>query len=159
MNTNEARTEPRTNQHMYGERAFWVKGEEAEKAKGKNLTVILRMGDRSDRERAPKQWLPLFQPIPIYCIAVPGDQEKGISAQFEPDQGLTAQVVRRTVTRLGDITGGDLFFGNGHAIPLRATDVADYLAENFAGGKVLPPDTVMTVYWVEYLPDETPATD
>ena len=150
---------PRTNKHKYGEQAFWVKGTEAEMAKEKTLAVILRHGDRSDQVRAPQQWLPLLEPIPVYCISVPGDQANGIEAQFERDQGLTVQIVRRTVTRLGDIRHGDLQFMQGYAVPQTPDDILPYLTEDLAPGKVFESDTLMTVYWVEYLPDEESAVD
>lgn len=138
-------------------------------AKDKILTVILRLGDRSDPELAPKQWLPLFQPIPVYCIAVPGDQAKGISATFEPDQGITVKIVRRTVTRPCDILDEDLFYwylnkdgthNVGSAVPEEVDEVFSYLENDFGlKPENIGPDILVTVYWVEYLMNETPATD
>jgi hypothetical protein len=149
----------RTNQHVYGERSFWVKGREAELIRERMLRVIIRPGDRSDREAAPKQWLPLFEPIPVYCITIPGDQEKKIAAIFAPDDGTTVKIVRRTVTRLGDIMDQDLSYATGVAVPVTAVDVLEYLENELAPGKEFTPDTVMTIYWFDYLADETPASD
>lgn len=150
----------RTNQHVYGERAFWVKGEEARMAKEHKLTVIIREKDRSDPARAPQQWLPLFEPIPVYTLILgTGDQAKGIDPNFELDDGTTVQIVRRTVTRLGDITDGDLSFGAGSAVSTTAADVLGYLQGEMSPGKEFPPATVMTLYWVEYLSNEAPAGD
>ncbi len=150
----------RTNRHVYGERAFWVKGNEAKMVKSQGLTVILRLGDRSDSQKAPKQWLPLFEPIPVYTL-VPGtgDQAKGINPDFEPDDGTTVQIVRRTVTRLGDIKDEDLSFGNGYAVSDDSAGVLDYLQTEMSPGKEFDPSTIMTIYWVEYLPNEEPASD
>lgn len=168
MSTNRERIELRTNNHKYGERAFWVKGKEAVMAKDKILTVILRLGDRSDPELAPKQWLPLLQSIPVYCIAVPGDQTKGMPT-FEPDQGITVKIVRRTVTRPCDILDEDLFYcypnkdgthNVGSAVPEEVYEVFSYLENDFGlKPENIGPDTLVTVYWVEYLENEAPATD
>lgn len=150
----------RTNNHIYGESALWVKGVESEMAKERSLTVILRLGDRSDRLQTPKQWLPLFERVPLYTLILgTGNQDLGIDPDFEPDNGTTVQVVRRTVTRLGDITDADLLFRKGSAVPLCAVDILDYLAQELAPGKIFDPSMVMTLYWIEYLPDETPASD
>lgn len=138
-------------------------------AKDKILTVIIRVGDRSDPELAPNQWLPLLQPIPVYCIAVPGDQAKGISATFEPDQGITVKIVRRTVTRPCDIMNEDLFYcypnkdgthNVGSAVPEEVYEVFSYLEDDFdLKPENIGPDTLVTVYWVEYLENEPAATD
>lgn len=149
----------RTNQHRYGERAFWVKALESKMAKEDSLTVIIREGDRSDPVKAPMQWLPLFESIPVYCIAVPGDQVKGIAAQFEKDAGIAVKIVRRTITRLRDIKNGDLHFGSGSAVPRSKEFVQRYLEEEMSPGKMFPPDTVLTLYWVEFLEREAPALD
>lgn len=150
----------RTNKHVYGERAFWVKGREAEMVKKRTLAVVIRLGDRSDRERAPKQWLPLFEPIPVYELVLgTGDPAHGINPEFMPDDGTTVQIVRRTVGRLGDLTDADLRFGSGSAVPKIAADVAKYLGTEMSPGKTFGPETLITVYWVEYLANEEPAAD
>ena len=112
-----------------------------------------------DSVKAPQQWLPLLEPVPIYCIAVPGDQPRGIAAQFEPDVGLSVKIVRRAVTRLSDITDEDLAFYDGGAIPGSSREVLGYLENDLAPGKKFAPENLITIYWVEYLPDEVPATD
>lgn len=145
---------------MYGERALWVKGVEAEMVKRRELRVILRLGDRSNQVLAPKQWLPLLEPIPVYTLILgTGNQELGIDPEFESDNGTTVLVARRTVIRLNEITDFDLRFGNGTAVPTRAKDVIAYLANELAPGKTFGPHTVMTLYGIEYLPDEIPASD
>lgn len=150
----------RTNRHIYGEQAFWVKGGEGSLLKGGDLKVILRLGDRSSRDLAPQQWLPLFEPIPVYTLILgTGDQSKGIDPDFEPDAGVTVWIVRRTVTRLRDVTDADLQYQGGRAVPLLAKDVRTYLENELCPGKELNPDMLMTVYWIERLPDEQPATD
>ena len=150
----------RTNQHVYGERAFWVKGLEAELVLARTLTVILREKDRSDQVLTPKQWLPIFAPIPVYrLVDGTGDQAKGVLPEFHKDSGTTVQIVRRAVGRLGDVKYSDLFYNNGSAVPRQATDVAKYFGTEMSPGKEFPPETVITIYWVEYLPDETPASD
>lgn len=150
----------RTNHHTYGERALWVKGEEARMAKDKNLVVIIRVGDRSSQNLAPKQWLPLFQPVPVYTLVLgTGDQARGIDPDFEPDNGTAVQVVRRTVTRLCDVMNDDLRYKGGSAVPKCAAEVSEYLSREMSPGKEFNPDTLLTLYWIEYLPDEDPATD
>lgn len=147
----------RTNQHVYGERAFWVKGQEAKMVGQKSLTVILREGDRSDQVVAPKQWLPLFEAIPVYFLDEVA--AKGGPLGFEPDDGMTVRVVRRTVGRLGDLKDADLSFGGGTAVPRTVAEVQRYLSEEYAPGKTFLSDTIFTVYWVEYLPNEPCAAD
>ena len=150
----------RTNNHTYGEQALWVKGVEAEMVKKRELTVILRLGDRSDRVQTPKQWLPLFERVPVYTLILgTGNQDLGIHPEFEPDKGTTVWVLRRTVTRLRDITDADLHFGNGTAVPDCAKDIVAYLVNELAPGKKIDRDMVMTLYGVEYLLDESPASD
>lgn len=149
----------RTNRHVYGERALWVKGTEAKMAKQGTLTVIIREGDRSDPVKTPMQWLPSFESIPVYCIAVPGDQVKGIAPQFEQDEGIAVKVVRRTVTQLLDIKNGDLNYSGGFAVPRNKESVERYLREELSPGKTFSRFTVLTIYWVVYLPKEPPALD
>lgn len=150
----------RTNNHTYGERAFWVKGEEAQRVKDRRLTVIIRLGDRSSQDLVPKQWLPLLQPVPVYTLVLgTGDQARGIDPDFEPDNGTTVQVVRRTVTRLCDVKDADLQYGKGSSVPGCAAGVADYLSHEMSPGKRFDLDTLLTLYWIEYLPNESPATD
>ena len=148
----------RTNQHVYGEWALWVKRREARLAKNKKLTVILRQGDRSDQRS--KLWLPLFEPVPVYTLILgTGDQAKNILPEFEPDSGLTVRIVRRTITRLCDITEKDLIFGTGQAVPHEIDDVVPYLRTELYPGMEFCGDTVLTIYWAEYLEDQVPATD
>lgn len=144
---------------MYGERAIWVKGTEAKMAKEGHLTVIIREGDRSDPVRTPMQWLPLFESIPVYCIAVPGDQVNGIAPQFERDEGIAVKVVRRTVTRLLDIKNSDLNYLGGSAVPRNKEFIERYLKEELSPGKTFSRFAVLTIYWVVYLPKEPPALD
>ena len=151
----------RTNKHVHGETALWLKGVEAQMAKARKLTVVIRQGDRSDRVAAPERWLPLLTPVPTYYIAVPGDQAKGIAAQFEPDDGTTVQIVRRAVTRLGDIVDADLRYAggvaNGSAVSKIAKNVKQYLEGELAPGKTFSPDDLITIYHVQYLPKQQPA--
>lgn len=159
---------PRTNQHVYGER---------------ELTVIVRQGDRSTQEKAPKQWLPLDTPVPVYFIKVPGDPATGKNPVFAPDDGTTVKIVERFVKRLGDVTDKDLYFGRGRAVPYFGQDpqisegiegmcdidaldaagwpmsVRGYLETELSPGKRTTPDDILTIYHVEYLPNETPAAD
>ena len=129
-------------------------------AKERSLTVILREKDRSSREVAPKQYLPLFEPIPVYrLVDGTGDQAKGIPPDFHPDDGMTVQVVRRAVGRLGDLKDSDVHYCGGSAVPMWTEAVAPYFETEMSPGRKFPPETVVTVYWVEYLPDEEPATD
>lgn len=153
----------RTNQHVYGEMALWLKGkestDEARMAKERRLTVILRAGDRSSRELAEKQFLPLNTSIPVYYIAVPGDQDRGIAAQFESDVGDAVKIVGRTVVRLGDIKDAHLSFQEGTAVVSEAGEVRRYLEEVLSPGKSFGPESLITIYWVEYLDQEEPAND
>lgn len=144
----------RAKERVYGVPEFWLKGSEAELAKQRQLTVIVRQGDRSDRERAPQQWIPILEPIPVFYISVPGDQMRGVPAQFEPDDGTTVRITRRTVTRLGDVMDADLYFAHGHAVPKQAAEVKQYLEQELAPGKKFNPGELITIYWVEYIPDE-----
>ncbi len=150
----------RTNKHVYGERAFWVKGQEAEMVRNRVLTVILREKDRSDRVAAPQQWLPLFEPIPVYrLVDGSGDQARGVPPDFHEDDGTTVKIVRRTVGRLGDLKFADLYYADGSAVPQNADRVTEYFETEMSPGKKFPPETVLTVYWVEYLPEQAVATD
>lgn len=150
-------TAQRTNQHVYGERALWLKGEEATMAMARRLSVIIRTGDRSSEKLSPKQFLPFGERTPVYILDAVA--AKGGPLGFETDTGLTMEVVRRCVTRLKDIVDADLRFNGGTAVPQSAQDVTTYLAEEMAPGKHFSPDDLFTIYWVEYLPDEPPATD
>lgn len=141
-----------TDSHVYGERALWVKGIEAAMAKNHSLTVVIRQGDRSDPEKTPLQWLPLGKPVPIFCIAVPGDQARGVAAQFEDDDGTTVFIAGRLVKPLGHVVEDDLVFGRGGAIPRTATEVKNYLEQELCPGKTFSPDDLITIYYVEYLP-------
>lgn len=150
----------RTNKHVYGERTFWVKGREAHLVEARALTVFVRLGDRSAPNKAPLQWLPLFEPIPVYSLIFgTGDQDKGVMPRFELDRGVTVQIVRRTVGRLGDFKSSDLRFKDGSAVAVLPEALVEYLEVEMYPGKKFPPETIMTVYWVEYLPDQEPATD
>lgn len=154
----------RTNKHIYGEPSFWLKGEEACMARERRLTVILREKDRSSREVALKQYLPMFEPIPIYYLVDgTGDQAKGIAPDFHPDDGTTVQVVRRRVCRIGDIANADLRYSyrtsTGGSVPGSCMNVTRYFETEMSPGRKFPLETVITVYWVEYLPNEEPATD
>ncbi|HYF29394.1 MAG TPA: hypothetical protein VEA36_03460 [Candidatus Paceibacterota bacterium] len=150
---------PRTNTHVYGEHAFWLKDSEVKMARDGTLSVIVRGGDRSTPEKAPKQFLRTNEPVPCYMIAVPGDQDKGISAQFEADGGTTVEVVERIVKPLGEFTDDELVFEGGRAVPENAAGLKRYLEEELAPGKTFGPDAVITVYHVRRLPNEEPATD
>lgn len=149
----------RTNQHVYGEMALWLKGDEAQMVKDEVLTVIIRAGDRSSRDLAPQQFLPINTSIPVYYIAVPGDQDRGIAAQFEPDTGRAVRIVGRTVVRLGDIKDAHLSFQEGTAVVSEAGEVRRYLEEVLSPGKSFGPESLITIYWVEYLDQEEPAND
>jgi hypothetical protein len=159
----EGRTEPRrgTKEHIYGERAFWVKGKEAGLMKVRKLTVVIRPGDRSSKWQADKQWLPLDEPIPVYYL-VPGtgNPATGAPPEFEPDIGTTVQIVRRTVTRLKDVRRQDLIFSVGSAVPRGDwQDVREYLTEELAPEKQFSPDSLITIYWIEHLANEKPVGD
>lgn len=147
----------RSNVHAYGEPTFWLKLTESELAVTRRLTVILRVGDRSSKATAPKQWLPMFEPIPVYHL----DKEAahGGPLGFCPDDGTTVKIVRRTVGRLGDIVDADLRYRGGRAVPAAAAEVKRYFEEEMSPEKTFADDQVVTIYWVEYLPDQMPATD
>lgn len=145
----------RATERIYGVPEFWLKGNEAQLAKRRTLTVIIRQGDRSDRQRTPQQWLPLLEPIPVFFISTPGDQSRNIPAQFEPDEGTTVRIIRRTVTRLTNVTDADLCFARGRAVPKRATEVKQYLEQELAPGRSFGSSDLITIYWIEYLPERT----
>lgn len=147
----------RTNKHKYGERAFWVKMLEAEMIRHRELTVVIRTDDRSSPIKAPQQWLPLGYPIPIYFIERPGDQTKGVAARFYPDNGTTVMILHREIVRLGDLTDKHLVFAGGTAVPQFLDVVKRYLGEELVPGKDLSSDTILTLYYIEYLPNEVPA--
>jgi len=105
MNSVLGASRMRMQKRVYGERTFWLKGKESEMAKEKSLTVVIRPGDRSDKVNTPQQWLPMESRVPLYYIRVPGDQARGISPEFEPDDGSTVQIVKRSVMRLQDSHG------------------------------------------------------
>lgn len=134
---------------VYGCKEFWIKGEEARLMKERELRVIVREDDRSDQTIAPKRWLPLMRPIAVAYIAVSGDQAKGIPPKFEEEDGPVIRVVRRTVTRLGDVVDADLHFDGGRAVPEAASEVKRYLEEELCPGKVFSSDALLTIYWFE----------
>ncbi len=148
----------RTNNHVYGERALWVKGEEAKRVRSHTLSVIIREGDRSDPAVTPLQWLPLFQPIPVYFIEKSGDSSTGALPVFRPDDGTAVEVAGRLVTRIGDLVDTDLLFGDG-AVPKTVLEVIEYFETEMSPGRRFGPETVVTVYRVHYLKNEPSAAD
>ena len=137
--------------HFYGERAFWVKGQEAYLVKARDLTVILRPGDRSD----PKipQCLPLNEPLPIFFL-IPGTgdpKDRLKPPEFEEDDGTTVRVISRTIRALKDITDDDLEFGSGAAVVHQASEIKRYFEEVQDPGKTLNPESPLTIYRLEYV--------
>lgn len=137
--------------HVYGEVSFWVKGEEARRMKNRRLSVIVRQGDRSNPETL--QYVPEGVPVPVFAIAVPGDQAKGIAAQFEPDDGTTVQVIHKKICRLDAVLDRDLRYGNGGAVPEVAELVRDYLEHELVPGRTFKDEDMVTLYYIEYLPN------
>lgn len=140
------------NVHTYGEEAFWVKKREDELARQGHLTVIIRVGDRTDEAKTPMQFVGVDKPIPIFYIEREGDQARGIAAQFHPDDGTTVKVVRQKVVALGKVADEDLRFENGGAVPWNAADVHDYLEQELVPGKEFPDDQLLTLNYIRYLP-------
>ncbi len=146
--------------HIYGERSLWMKGEEAQLVKSRDLTVIIRQGARDNPNTL--QWLPMFTPIPVFYIAIPGDQAKSIAAKFEPDDGTTVQIARRTVCRLHDVLEEDLQYEHGYAVPDTVNPdaedfdnlltVKEYLENELVPGRTFMDEDLVTIYCIEYLP-------
>ncbi|MBI2410223.1 hypothetical protein HYV30_04300 [Candidatus Kaiserbacteria bacterium] len=142
---------------MYGEPSIWAKLVEAEMLKAETLGVVIRLGDRSSREKAPKQYLEQFAPVPVYYL----DEEAGRGGRlgFEPDDGTTIRIVMKKIGRLGDLRDTDLWFCSRSAVPHTVPEVRRYLETEMSPGKKFDNDTVVTLYGIEYLPKETPAAD
>src|SRR3989344_5106405 len=132
--------------HIYGEIAFWVKGEEARLIKSRELTVIIRQDDRSSPEL--KQWLPEDEPVPIFFLDA--EAAKGGPLGFETDDGTSVRV-RRFVRQLGEIEDADLRFNGGRAVPTTGALVKDYLENELAPGKTFGIEHPITIYHLEYI--------
>ena len=134
--------------HVYGEIAFWVKKLEAHLIRDRQLSVFIRPDARDNP--ALKQWLPLFTPVPVFYLDAAA--AKGGPLGFEPDDGTTVEVVRRTVCRLGEVLDQELHYNGGRAVPVTAADVKKYLEQELAPGKTFGVEHPITVSWVRYLP-------
>lgn len=133
-----------------GGEGIWIRSVYMEGFKSKKITAIIRPGDRSDQSK--HSWLPEGKPLFIRFIKRLGDRDKGIEAEFYPDDGTTVEVVDCIIKQICDLTEDDL---SGTAPDTATPELVRYNLAIVYNTQLPSLDSIVTIWRFKYLPNIT----
>ncbi len=136
----------------YGVPALWIRTVYHEGFQNRVITAVVRPGDRSSEEKAPKTYLPLNADLAVRFIVTPGNVESGILPVLMPDDGTTVRVTGFVVKHIGELTPEDL---EGTAPDTSTQELVRYHLATVYNTALPALDEVVTIWRFVYRPTAT----
>lgn len=133
---------------IYGDQGFWIRQAYRDLFRKRQISAVVRLGDRSDPGH--KNYVPLGVPLPIRFIRKMGDGPTGVvgkTGNLLPDDGTTFVRTECVVKKIGNLTEENL---RGSAPDTATPELVRYHLATINDTELPDWDTVVTI-WRFYL--------